>query len=138
MDTTETTAQKYIKITLTRRAPVRLAEAEWPLIAWDERSWHDGEVECQANRTWYARIAVRRHDDGRAVVYGQYRYDSSWSHEVDVSAKAGFVASPGADLAELIGSVADDLVQHAADERGERMIREVRDGAIADLPPETI
>lgn len=57
-------------IFLTGRAPVAIKDSEWPIIA--SARWHDGGpgLEFQANRR--AWIYVRRHEDGRTIVYGGF------------------------------------------------------------------
>lgn len=47
MDTTNTKPAKTRIITLTDRPPVKIVDAEWPIIA--SAGGHDGAVECQAN-----------------------------------------------------------------------------------------
>lgn len=49
---------KHRTITLTKRAPVQIVESEWPVISYakdDTAGWA---------------IRVRRHADGRVIVYG--------------------------------------------------------------------
>lgn len=53
-------------IPLTGRAPVKIDDSLWPIIA--KASTFSGEHECQANTI--AWIRVRRHADGRVLVYG--------------------------------------------------------------------
>jgi len=55
-------------ITLTDRRPVSLESEEWPSEAYVTEC--DAKVREQANRLWY--IGVRRHQDGRRVVYGTF------------------------------------------------------------------
>jgi hypothetical protein len=65
--TTEATTKK-ITITMSESRPLKVDPAAWPVIA--KASWHDGQIECQAN---YVRsIKVREHRDGRRIVYGIY------------------------------------------------------------------
>jgi hypothetical protein len=63
---TTTTPKKKITISLSDALPIRIVDDDWPIIAsgWD----HDGKVACQANLEWS--IRVRRHADGRTIVYG--------------------------------------------------------------------
>ena len=58
-----TRAQKRT-ITLTGRAPVRIAESAWPQIARADRTEEDGAIQ----RRWH--LLVRRHADGRILIYG--------------------------------------------------------------------
>ena len=55
-------------ITLTGRAPVRIREDEWPVIASGSYKDWDNQYEFQANREWKASIRVRQHPDGRKHV----------------------------------------------------------------------
>ncbi len=52
-------------ITLSDRAPVRIHEHEWPIIA----SSRDMEVEGGETSRWW--LTVRRHEDGRTIVYAR-------------------------------------------------------------------
>lgn len=111
-----------ITIRLTDRSPVRIDKTRWYLVA--SASWHDGKVECQANRR--AWIKVRRHDDGRTIVYGLS--DSNWAHERSVH--AGYLVP--ADAGEE-GDVA--AIRRVADEIGHP---ELGLECIQDLPAEDL
>jgi len=78
--TTDVQAEKTIQITLSRSAPVRIKAKDWPQIA-SAKDW-DNQYEFQANRTWSLR--VRRHADGRTLVYGEFR--SHFQQERDIVA----------------------------------------------------
>lgn len=106
-------------ITLTGRAPVRIVEADWPLIA--RASDHDGYVASQADRTWTLR--VRQHDDGRTIVYGVY--STSWQGERDEA--AGELLDAGEDIPAAIHRVAESC-------GCERLVA----ACIADLPAEVL
>jgi hypothetical protein len=67
--TTTTETNKRRVITLTNRAPVRVLEAEWPVIA-RARATDNPRIESQANRHWW--LTVREHIDGRAIVYAVF------------------------------------------------------------------
>lgn len=112
-----TTESKTRTITLTGRAPVRINDADWPVIA-SARSW-DNEHEFQANRTW--RINVRQHEDGRALVYAVHT--TQFQGEAD--RRGGQLLESGADIAAAIERVGSDC------DIPESVIRE----CIADLPP---
>ena len=106
-------------ITLTDRAPVKIVESDWPVIA--SAKDHDGQVECQANESWS--IRVRQHADGRALVYAVY--DTSWQGRS--GARGGELLERGADLAAAIRRV------------GERcQCEQIVDECIADLPAEEL
>ena len=92
------TDTKKIVAVLTGRPPVTFAPSEWPLRASSDYKNHDGQVECQANRTWEGRIRARQHADGRWLVYGVADYSSNWQNERNVSRKAGALL-PASELA---------------------------------------
>lgn len=106
-------------ITLTDRAPAKIREDQWPLIASAKR-W-DNTHESQANRTWSLR--VRQHEDGRTLVYAAY--DSQYRGEH--GKRAGELLDAGADLPASIRRVGENA-------RCEECI----DDCIADLPAEEI
>jgi hypothetical protein len=81
-------------ITLTDRPPVTIYEDDWPSIAWAEDSWHDGEIEVQANRRTRRWLKVRQHADGRILVYGGFDYESSWPKEPDLQLRDGQLLTP--------------------------------------------
>jgi len=122
-------------ITLTGRPPVRITEADWPQIAIGSEYAHDGDLECQANRRTKIWIRVRRHADGRSLIYGRYEHDSAWQSEPDAHERAGRLCPPSADIPATIAEVADLLVaQGAPPDMTGRVARE----CVADLPAETI
>ena len=114
---------KFRTITLTDRAPVRIKEDEWPVLA--QGSWTDGAANLS--------LRVRQHDDGRAILYGLYE-DPTW----DQAYKVGRLLADGADLAAGIKNVADDLIERVGREQARRHIREAVDECIADLPAEDL
>ncbi len=108
-------------ITLSNRPPVKIKEAEWPVIA--KASWCDNPaIPVQANRS--ALVRVRQHADGRSIVYGTY--DTQWQGESGL--KSGLLLDAGADVAAAIYEVVDDLGVTAT------MAAE----CVADLPAEEI
>jgi len=108
-------------ITLSNRPPVKIKEAEWPMIA--KAEWTDNPaIPVQANRT--ASVRVRQHADGRAIVYGTY--STQWQGESDL--KSGLLLAKGADIAAAIYGVVDDIGVTAT------MAAE----CVADLPAEEI
>lgn len=106
-----TTESKQITITLTGRAPARISEGEWPVIAkahWDR---YDGEVEQESNRDADVQIEVRRHEGalstGRVIVSGSYRYYTRFRGEDNVSADAGSLVEAGGDVIAAIREVVE-------------------------------
>jgi len=121
-------------ITMTGRPPVSIRKEAWPRIAGARYSDHDGEVECQAFRRWSARVAVRRHADGRHLVFGVASYTTAWRGERDAGAAGGELLPPGCtadDVVAAISRVAAILTSVAG-------IPDLTDQCIADLPAEPL
>jgi hypothetical protein len=111
---------KVRTITLTGRAPVRVREDLWPVIASARR--HDNQVECQANHLWH--LTVRQHADGRTLVYGSETRGLGGTYQGYEEAHAGELLDAGADVASAIIRVGTDA----------RCSRAMQDECIADLP----
>lgn len=133
-----TTTPKTRTITLTGRPPVRIKEDEWPVIAAGSWSAHDGQIPQQADREWDITIRVRAHADGRAIVYGVYRYDTLWQSEHCETHRVGVLLDAGADVAAAIDDIADQLIERISDVDMHRHVREAADECIGDLPPQEI
>jgi hypothetical protein len=124
---TNTETHEIRTITLTSRPPVQIRDGQWPLIA--HAYWHDGQVECQANRKGWLR--VRQHADGRTIIYGGY--DSNWPKEPDLRGGEllipldGERAIDGRALAAAVHRVATSV--HC---------EQIAEECIADLPAEVI
>jgi hypothetical protein len=121
-----------IKITMSERRPMSVSKAEWPSIAYGES--FAGQYDFQSFDG--AKIRVRRHADGRAIVYG---YAGDWAgggRPTRENREAGFLVEStesGDALVRAIRRVAGILSEtecvgqlaHAAARR-----------CIADLPEE--
>lgn len=132
----DTTEAKRRTITLTDRAPVRILETDWPVIAHGSYAWHDNQHRSQANRTKDINIRVRQHDDGRAIVYGVYDYSTSWQGASGLEVKAGVMCAFGADLAGAVREVGEQLIGRLT-EHGSEDVAHVHDAVaecIGDLP----
>lgn len=131
--------RKKRTITLTDRAPVRISEDEWPVIAEGNYDDHDGEVRCQANRVTSALMRVRQNSDGRTIVYAVYDYDTLFSNEDSYVIRAGELLEPGVCVVDAIRTVSATIIDSrvASDEVSEHMERVERE-CIADLPAEEI
>lgn len=142
---------KYRTVTLTGRPPVRIREDAWPIVGRGDWDHHDGVVECQANRTWEARIRVRQHADGRALVYGVYEYSTDWRHEPNIRAACGTLleaggdeaggdivsaaCGAGGDIPAAIRAVAAELAERGLDAS---RARDLADECVASLPAVTL
>lgn len=121
---------------MTGRRPVKVKVAEWPKIAGATDSWHDGQVECQANRTARAWLVVRQNSDGRTLVAGGASTSSAWQGERDTAIKAGFMLpkdDPQA-IADKIMEVAGLLRDGCGPIDIDALARE----CLADLPAEDL
>lgn len=113
---------RKLTITMSDRRPVKIDKDQWPIVA-EGREW-DGELECQSACAW--RVVVRRHADGRAIVYGVRR--TYWRGEFDLRAGVLLAAPDDAALIAAITTIADAL--GGAGMAGQR--------CVAALPPEAI
>lgn len=129
------TKPETITICLTDRPPVRIRKDAWPAIATARYSWHDGQIECQANRTRRAHITVRRHADGRAVVYGSWIYDTHWQGESGVTIRHGVFVYRGGDVLAAIRRVGAALSGDGADPA---VVRDLVRECIQALPAEEL
>lgn len=111
---------EQITIILTNRAPIRVREDEWPVIAGgdDPIDASDGDTEPDE-----LSLCVRQHSGGRAIVYG-----SRADHQGDRGWHGGELLDEGDDLAGAILRVGEDAGLPA------HVIRE----CIADLPVEDL
>jgi hypothetical protein len=115
-----------IKITMSERRPLSIDPKLWPVIA--ESSWYNGQYEFQANTI--RRIKVRRHADGRTIVYGFQRAGDGGQHVGTRNPEAGFLLSAGSDPGETVRAIR--RVAGVLDDDG------LGEECIADLPAEDI
>lgn len=137
MSTTTTTRRK---ITLTGRQPVSIVEDEWPVIAQAVTEDYDGQIRAQSTRTTDASIRVRRHADGRALVYAVHDYDTQWQHERGYVVRHGRLLDADvqdADIADCIRAVASDMSRDVGEDAVVSWSALGR-GCIADLPAEML
>lgn len=91
-------AEDRIIVNLTNRRPVKVRKAEWPRIAYVDT--FNGQHECQANTV--AKIIVRQHADGRAMVYG-IRESGNGGWPIGATGWAGGeIVEAGGDIAAAI------------------------------------
>lgn len=118
-----------IKITMSERRPIAIVESDWPSIAYGED--YSGQYDFQAFDG--ARIRVRQHADGRAIVYG---YAGDWDgggRPERENREAGFLLEVGQDIVRAIRRVAGILAE--TEDVGELAHAAAR-RCIADLPAE--
>jgi hypothetical protein len=125
METTNTSKNRTI--TLTDRAPVKIKESEWPVIAQASGDSADNDYarHNQAEVDTYI-MKVRRHYDGRALVYGIFDAASAWAGSEDH--KGGVLLAAGDDIPAAIRRVGEECGLP------DPVIRE----CIANLPAEEI
>jgi hypothetical protein len=129
-----TTITKSRTITLTGRAPVKVVEADWPVIAHGNSEQFDNEFRFQAFETTDIDLRVRQHADGRAIVYGVYDHDTRHPGDECALWRCGVLLEPGADLAAAVQEVGDELLTLSDD----KDVVAVTRACIADLPPVAI
>ena len=121
-------------VTLTDRPPVKIVDADWPMLA--SAKWHDGKVECEANRSCW--IKVRQHADGRTLVYGGR--ESCFLNERDL--RGGELLTPAGEgaLTPDDGRTVESAEIVAAIRRVAATVRaeEIAADCIADLPAEVL
>jgi len=114
MATTE--ESKSRTITLTDAAPVRIRDADWPVIA--QSTWYAERNYSDATRVWW--LKVRQHADGRTIVYGGH--DTQW--EGERNRRAGVVLEAGE---YVVGAIKRVAALVGADK--------CQDACISSLPP---
>lgn len=131
--------EKKRTVTLTGRPPVRITEADWPVIAIGSGDSHGGgdysrrqQALAQGEVDRYA-IRVRQHEDGRTIVYAV----------LDAAGAAWHAPAAGIDYrgGELLDADADgDPAQSLARIRSGRRVVEAiqRVGHAAGLPDAVI
>lgn len=122
---------KQRTITLTDAPPIKINEETWPVIA--EGEDYPGQYDFQAfDLAW---IKVRRHEDGRTIVYGGAGDGNGGGRPERESRRAGYLLADPTRTVQTIRQVAEELSGTAycdglAEAAGRR--------AIADLPAEEL
>lgn len=126
-------------ITLTDQPPVSIKESEWPIIS-NGLYFKATNDQPHLALTEKVDIRVRRHDDGRTLVYGIYRYEHPYftkESENDVNIRAGYLLKDGEDVVEAINSVGialtDLWLEEGYKERKAKIFTAVRE-CIENLP----
>lgn len=100
--------RKQRTITLTGRAPVKVYEDEWPLIA--SATIRPGAMDhgtpVPDYQTDTFTLRVRRHGDGRTLVYGVIDAATAWTGTED--RRGGKLLAAGEDIAAAIEEVGAD------------------------------
>jgi hypothetical protein len=123
------TANKKITITMSERRPITIVAAEWPKIG--EATWHDGQIECQANTEAY--IRVRQSETGKTIVYGGEEAGNGGQHAGYRAKYAGYL------IGQLGEAPSDDEIAHTI-RRVAGVIGHVElgDECIGSLPAEDV
>jgi hypothetical protein len=125
--------EKYRTITLTNRAPVRIVEEDWPIIA----EGHCGSETSECN----IEVRIRRHCDGRAIVYGRFSFDYDYraacedTVAVRTKGRVGHLSGADADLAAGLRIVGDYLRERMANADMHKFVTKTIDDCAAYLPP---
>lgn len=124
---------KVRTITLTDRAPVRIREDEWPVIA-TAKDW-DNQHESQANRTWTLRVRQNK-KDGRTIVYGVY----TTQFQNERGEAAGELLTPPSDaqIKDDEWYVWDEIASAIKRVASRCGCDDIADECIADLPAEIL
>jgi hypothetical protein len=131
---------KHRTITLTNRAPIRIIEDQWPVIA---------EGKCGYDITgapygWEISIRVRREDkfttmEPRHIIHAHYTsFDDNERDEDNQTVRVGHLLDGREALANLwkhILEVGDELRERIANEHMRKHVVHAVDGCFAKLPP---
>jgi hypothetical protein len=137
-----TAERKTRTITLTSRPPVKIAEDSWPMVASASDKEFDNQYEFQSNRksTWF--VGVRQHEDGRAIVYARYSYDSNWQNARCYSAARGVLLTAESATTEGICQSIEEVCRDIAnaEHQGDDADRwpTLAAECIADMPAEEL
>ena len=103
MEATIPTTTKKRTITLSGRAPVTINDADWPIIA--EATANNSHNGIDRDATRDAWMKVRRHADGRTIVYGCR--ETRWQGEHDH--RAGVLVPSSENIEQVIQLVGGQL-----------------------------
>ena len=131
-------------ITMSGRAPIKIKEDEWPVIAeakgdsfsGSDYSRHQQALnQCEVGVFW---LKVRQHADGRSIVYGSMDGATVWTGTP--SYRGGYLLAKGWDIVSAIRIVAQGmgLSVVAGDSGAEDGDCSLVADCIADLPAEEV
>jgi hypothetical protein len=123
-------------IVLTDRPPVRIDTDQWPVIATGYSREYDSEHDFQANETWERHISVRRHANGRMIVYARSTYETAYQGAHGYDYEGGELLGPEDDPIPAIRRVAHKIGGKDPDEQ-ERW-QHLADECIGTLPAEDL
>ena len=118
-------------ITMTERAPVRICDDEWPVIASASEIHECGQHGQNGKVQWTVR--VRRHKDGRALIYGTTSGACQCRDYTTDTPDAGRLLGVGVHIVDAVTEVAGAILP--ADYGSARGLAQ---GVMADLPAEVI
>lgn len=131
---TETaTANRRITLIMTDQPPVRIVEADWPVIAHGQHNSFDGEFDFQACETLEIHIRVRRRADGQTLIYGRYDFSTRWAGRDDVGRRAGHLYQEPISPASIVVAIRRVGNEIAGSDGLTDAITEAVNGCIADL-----
>ncbi len=125
---------KYRTIIMSDAAPVRIIQEDWQVIAHGQHYSFDNEYEFQANEKLEINIRVRRHADGRTLVYGSYEFSTNWAARDDVCHRAGYLYPDALSPDQLICAIKKTGNEIADGADISAVYDTVRD-CISELPP---
>ena len=131
--------KKEVTIRLTGRPPVTVSKEQWPLIATAEKEWHNGpEYDSDQSSYWWMR--VRQHDNGRAVVYAGYRYETRVQGEKDIEHYRGVMVPEGSieAICAAVAVVASQISELPADGCDDEKWPALAEECLQDMPPERL
>lgn len=99
---------KTLIITLTGRAPAKIREDSWPIIAMSKDRIYE---QMAPHRDWEIYFCVRGHADGRALVSAAYKYNTRYRGDVPVTHEVGRLFDAGTDLAAAVTETAEELIE---------------------------
>lgn len=126
------TGIEFATIAMTNAPPLRIRADLWPVIAGGEWHEYEGEFASQANRSHRLLTRVRRHADGRTIVYCTYVFRTLWANERGESARRGELIGADGDVIAAIHRVTS-AVGRACEIDGRRVIGTVQE-CIESLP----
>jgi hypothetical protein len=137
--------KKQRTITLTNRAPIRIVEDDWPVIA---EGGCGEEQNPEYGFGWGISIRVRRHVDtgdrpkrqdfqDSYIIHGRYIYDSPHD-EGNQTVRVGRVLTGNEGMRDLwkhISQIGDELRERIADEQHLKRVIHALDQCFANLSP---